>query len=163
MAARILRHLFAPSTRRRFPEQALQRITDAIEAGERRHTGEVCFAVEAALPLRDVIAGVSARERANDVFAQLRVWDTRADNGVLLYLLLADHAIEIVADRGFSNCVAAEEWQAACREIEAGLRRGEFERAVIDGVNRLTGIVARCFPRGSGADRNELPDRPVLL
>ncbi|MFC0677184.1 TPM domain-containing protein [Lysobacter korlensis] len=163
MAARVLRHLFAPSVRRRFPEQALQRITAAIEAGERRHTGEVCFAVEAALPVRDVFAGVGARDRAQDVFAQLRVWDTQADNGVLLYLLLADHAIEIVADRGFADCVTAEEWQAVCRSIEAGLRGGEFERAVIDGVTRLTDIVARCFPRGDAPDRNELPDRPVVL
>jgi uncharacterized membrane protein len=164
MVRRILRHLFAPSASRRFPEAALQRITAAIEAGERSHTGEVCFAVEAALPLAAVAAGVSARERAAEVFAQLRVWDTQANNGVLLYLLLADHAIELVADRGFDDCVTAAQWQAACRRIEDGLHRGEYEAAVLDGIAALSELVAGCYPSSGGtSDRNELPDRPHML
>lgn len=164
MAMRLLRHLFAPSVRRRFPEDALRRITAAIEAGERGHAGEVCFAVEAALPLRDVIAGVAARDRAAGAFAQLRVWDTQANNGVLLYLLLADHAIEIVADRGFDGRVAPAQWQAVCRRIEARLARGEYEAAVIDGIGALSELVAGGFPRaGDADDPNELPDRPQLL
>jgi uncharacterized membrane protein len=160
---RVLRHLFAPSAQRRFPEETLQRITAAIEAGERSHAGEVCFAVEAALPLRDLIAGVGARERAAGVFARLRVWDTRANNGVLLYLLLADHAIEIVADRGFDDCVTPAQWQAACRRIQEGLHRGNYEAAVLGGIAALSDLVAGCFPDEAATDRNELPDRPRLL
>jgi uncharacterized membrane protein len=164
MVARVLRHLFAPSVRRRFPEASLQRITAAIETGERGHTGEVCFAVEAALPLREVITGVGSRERATDVFARLRVWDTQANNGVLLYLLLADHAIEIVADRGLEGCVSPAQWQAVCRRIEGGLRGGDYEAAVLDGIAALSELVAGCFPRTGDADEpNELPDRPHLL
>jgi uncharacterized membrane protein len=164
MATRVLRHLFAPSVRRRFPEASLQRITAAIETGERGHTGEVCFAVEAALPLRDVMAGVGSRERAAEVFAQLRVWDTEANNGVLLYLLLADHAIEIVADRGFDDCVSPAQWQGVCRRIEDALRGGDCERAVLDGIAAMSELVAGCFPRTGDRDEpNQLPDQPHLL
>lgn len=160
---RVLRHLFAPSARRRFPEAALQRVTAAIEASEVRHAGEVCFAVESALPLRAVLAGVSARERAAEVFAQLRVWDTEANNGVLLYLLLADHRIEIVADRGYDGRVAAEQWHEVCAGIEARMRAGEPEAAVLYGIEALSTLVATHFPRTASEDRNELPDRPHLL
>ena len=97
--ARLLRHLFAPSARHMFPADRLQRITKAIAAGELSHTGEVCFAIEAALPATAVLVGQQARDRAVEIFGHLRVWDTEANNGVLLYVLLADHRIEIVADR----------------------------------------------------------------
>ncbi|GHE24713.1 TPM domain-containing protein [Vulcaniibacterium thermophilum] len=161
---RLLRHLFPPSVARRFPEASLARITEAIAAGERRHTGEVCFAVEAALPLAAAWAGVDARQRACEVFAQLRVWDTEANNGVLLYLLLADHRIEIVADRGFRGRVDDAHWTAICRGIEARLRRGEYEAGVLHGIAALHECVATHFPRIEGAsDPNELPDRPHIL
>ncbi|WP_189457905.1 TPM domain-containing protein [Cognatilysobacter bugurensis] len=161
---RTLRHVFPPSVRRRLSDAALARITGAIEAGEATHTGEVCFAVEAALPLNEAWRGVSSRDRAHEVFAQLRVWDTEVNNGVLLYLLLADHAIEIVADRGFEGRVDAAAWQAVCDEVQARLRDGEFEAAIVLGVERLSSIVAIAFPRGPGVvDRNELPNRPTVL
>lgn len=164
MVARMLRHLFPPSVRRRLSDAALARITAAIEAGEVKHTGEVCFAVEAALPWRDAWRGASPRDRAHEVFAQLRVWDTEANNGVLLYLLLADHAIEIVADRGFEDRVDADAWQAVCDEVQARLREGAFEAAIVLGVERLSSIVSAAFPRADGADdRNELPNRPTVL
>lgn len=161
---RWLRHLFAPSSARTFPAHALERIAQAIAASESRHTGEVCFAVEAALPVSAVIAGRRARERAADVFAQLRVWDTGANNGVLVYLLLADHAIEIVADRGFDGLVDAGEWQAICTALADALRAGEAEAGVLRAVDALCGLLQRHFPRPEGyVDVNELPDRPHML
>lgn len=164
MIARVLRHLFPPSVRRRLSDAALARITAAIEAGEATHTGEVCFAVEAALPWDDARRGKSPRDRAHEVFAQLRVWDTEANNGVLLYLLLADHAIEIVADRGFEGRVDAAVWQAACDDVQARLRDGAFEAAIVLGVERLSSILAAAYPRGPGViDRDELPNRPTVL
>ena len=161
---RWLRHLFAPSARRLFPEASLQRITAAIAASERRHTGEICFAVEAALPLQAVMAGVDARDRASDTFARLRVWDTEANNGVLLYLLLADHRIEIVADRAFSTLVSDAQWQGACRLVEERLRAGESEAAVLAGIEALSGILATHFPQHAGTvDHDELPNTPHIL
>lgn len=164
MAPRVLRHVFAPSVRRRLSDAALERVAAAIAAGEATHTGEVCFAVEAALPWREAWRGMSPRDRAHEVFAQLRVWDTAANNGVLLYLLLADHAIEIVVDRGFDGHVDAAAWRAVCDEVRARLREGAFETAIVLGIERLSTILAEAFPREAGiTDRNELPDRPAVL
>ena len=164
MLKRLLRHLFAPSARRLFPAERLQRIAAAIAESELRHSGEICFAVEAALPARAVLGGQQARDRALEVFAQLRVWDTDANNGVLLYLLLADHRIEIVADRGFDARVSAEQWRGVCQLIEERLRAGRSEAAVVDGVAAISELLARHFPRSAGdADRNELPDAPHVL
>jgi len=161
---RLFRHLFAPSARRLFPADRLQRIAAAINDSERRHAGEICFAVEAALPARVVWGGEQARERALEVFARLRVWDTDANNGVLLYLLLADHRIEIVADRGFDDRVSAEQWRGVCQLMEERLRAGRSEAAVVDGVAAISELLVRHFPRGADdADRNELPDAPHVL
>lgn len=161
---RWLRHLFAPSARRLYPEASLQRITAAIAASELRHTGEICFAVEAALPLQAVLSGTDARDRARDAFARLRVWDTAANNGVLLYLLLADHRIEIVADRAFDTLVSDAQWQGACRLVEERLRAGEPEAAVLAGIDALSDIIAAHFPHsGDAVDHDELPNAPHLL
>ena len=161
---RVLKHLFAPSARRLFPDERLQRITAAIAAGELRHRGEVCFAVEAALPASAVLAGRQARERAGEIFSQLRVWDTEANNGVLLYLLLADHRIEIIADRGFRDRVSAEQWRGVCKLIEERLRSGEPEAAVVVGIEALSTLVAEHFPRRpDDVDDNELPNAPHVF
>ena len=161
---RLLKHLFAPSSARLFPEDTLHAITDAIAAGERGHTGELCFAVEPALHWRAVVAGIDARTRAHEVFAQLRVWDTAANNGVLIYLLLADHRIEIVADRGLADRVSAEQWRGVCQLIEEGLRSGHPDTAVLRGLEAASALLAEHFPRDAAvADANELPDRPHLL
>lgn len=161
---RLFKHLFAAPARRLFPRDALQRIGAAIAASEARHTGEIRFAVESALHPRAVLAGLQARDRARDVFAQLRVWDTRANNGVLLYLLLAEHRIEIVADRGFDGLVGAEQWREVCRLIEERLRAGEPEVAALHGVEALSALIERHFPRAAGhVELNELPDEPHLL
>ena len=161
---RVLKHLFAPSARRLFPEARLQRITDAIKTGELRHRGEICFAVEAALPASAVLAGRQARDRAGEIFSQLRVWDTEANNGVLLYLLLADHRIEIIADRGFRDRVSAEQWRGVCKLIEERLRAGDSEAAVVGGIEALSTLVAEHFPRApDDVDDNELPDVPHVF
>jgi uncharacterized membrane protein len=161
---RLLKHLFAMPSRRLFSKDALQRIAAAIAASETRHTGEVRFAVESALHPRAVLAGAQARDRAEEVFAQLRVWDTQANNGVLLYLLLADHRIEIVADRGFNGRVSPEQWRGACLLIEERLRAGEPEAAVLRGIEALSALVEAHFPRETDyVDTNELPDEPHLL
>lgn len=161
---RLLRHLFARPARSLFPEDSLHRITDAIAAGERRHTGEVMFAVEAELPVGQVLRGVQARERALDAFARLRTWDTEANNGVLVYLLLADHRIEIVADRGLDRKVDAEQWRGVCQQMEQRLRAGEAEAAVVGGVEAVADLLAAHFPQdGSMPDEDELPNRPYIL
>jgi uncharacterized membrane protein len=163
MLARLLRHLFAPSAASRFPPASLQRIAAAVAAGEARHRGEVCFAVDAALPWRAVFAGADARGRAQAAFARLRVWDTAANNGVLLYLLLADRRIEVVADRGLAGRVSDEQWRGVCVLMEGRLRAGDAEGAAIAGVEAASDLLARHFPRRPGdADENELPDLPHL-
>ena len=161
---RWLRHLFAPSAKRAFPAESLQRIAASIARGESGHTGEICFAVEPALDWSALWAGQQAHERAREVFARLRVWDTEANNGVLLYLLLADHRIEIVADRGFDGKVSAEQWRGVCERVEQGMRAGDREAAVVAAVAALSELIAQHFPRGEHrVDRNELPDLPHLL
>ncbi|HZX79961.1 MAG TPA: TPM domain-containing protein [Lysobacter sp.] len=161
---RALRHLLAPSSARRFPPAMLERIAASIAASEARHTGEICFAVEAALPLRMALVGHRPRERALDVFARLRAWDTEANNGVLVYILLADRAIEIVADRGFDGRVDADAWAAICRDLEAAMRAGDTEAGVMHAIAAISDLLERHFPRPAGyVDTNELPDRPHML
>ena len=159
---RIGRHLLLPGWRARlaFPPAVLDRIEAAIAASERTHAGQIRFAVEAALDLPLLLRGMSARERAVDVFSMLRVWDTEHNNGVLIYLLLADHDVEIVADRGIHARVGAATWETICQDMEAHLRRGDFEQGVVTGIRAVGGCLAEHFPGPGGA---ELPDAPVLL
>jgi uncharacterized membrane protein len=163
--ASALRNLMTPSwlARRRFPERTLDAIQAAIRAGEAQHEGEICFAVEAALEHHDLWRGVGARERAHQVFSELRVWDTDANNGVLIFVLLAERDVEIVADRGAASRAAPEDWERVCRAMEAHFREGRFEEGAIAGVNAVSALLARHFPvSGERAERNELPDRPVV-
>jgi len=161
---RLLTHLFAPPASRLFPGKVLEHITSAIAQSELKHSGEICFAVEPALHWRAVVAGQSAEARARDVFSQLRVWDTECNNGVLVYLLLADRRIEIVADRGFAGRVDPAQWREACAVMERGLRSGSPEQAMLDGIAALTTLIAHHFPRDPAVDdRDELPNRPHML
>jgi len=157
---RAARHLFRLP--RAFSASAVQAIERAIVAGEATHRGEIRFAAEDALDARALFAGQPARERAIEVFSELRVWDTEENNGVLIYLLLADHDVEIVADRGIAARVGQDEWEAICREMEQALRGGNLERAVVGGVQAVSRLLARHFP-GRPGDRNELPDRPATV
>jgi uncharacterized membrane protein len=149
--------------RRHFSAAVLDAIQKAIAAGEQTHQGQVCFAAEGALPLHELARGRTPRARAQEVFAQLRVWDTEHNSGVLIYVLLADRAIEIVADRGIAARVAQGEWQALCDRMRDRFAGGDYERGAVEGVGAVSAIVARHFPAGGSAQANELPDRPVLL
>jgi uncharacterized membrane protein len=162
--SRLFRHLFTVDAQVRFPAADMERITAAIAEGETRHRGEVCFAVEGALDVRDVLRGVQARPRAIDAFGRLRVWDTAANNGVLVYLLLADHRIEIVADRGLAGVVSDEQWRGVCQLMEERLRAGEYADAVVDGIAAASDLLAVHFPQtAGGVDEDELPNAPVFL
>jgi uncharacterized membrane protein len=162
--ARIFCHLIAEgSAHRHFPSRVLDAIQKATAAGELRHKEQVCFAVEGALPLRELWRGRTPRQRAHEVFAHLRVWDTAHNSGVLIYVLLADRAIEIVADRGIAAKVAESEWESICTQIQQRFAAGEFERGAVEGVTAVSDILAKHFPVDGTPSANELPDRPVLL
>jgi uncharacterized membrane protein len=161
---RIGRHLLLNRgrVRRAFSPEALANIERAIKAGEATHTGQVRFAVEGALDGAPLFRDQSARARAIDVFARLRVWDTAHNNGVLIYLLLADRDVEIVADRGIDARVGHARWETICRAMEAEFRAGCFEDGVVKGIAEVSALLAAHFP-ADGAHRNEMPDKPVVL
>jgi uncharacterized membrane protein len=148
--------------RRVFPPRALARIEQAIKAGEATHAGQIRFVVEGALDAAPLFRDQSPRARALDQFSHLRIWDTAQNNGVLIYLLLADRDVEIVADRGIDAKVGAEGWETICRDMEAEFRAGHFERGVIKGIEAVSRELARHFPPDS-QPRNELPDKPVVI
>lgn len=161
---RIVRHLLVTEgqVRKAFPRSTLDKIEQAVRASESLHVGEIRFAVEGALDGAPLLKGQSARDRAIDLFAQLRVWDTQHNTGVLIYLLLADRAVEIVADRGIHAVVGAQPWSAVCRQMEAAFRQADFEGGVLGGVQAVTQHLASHFP--SQIDKsNELSDAPLLL
>jgi uncharacterized membrane protein len=162
---RMLRHVVTDhaAVRRTFPSRDMSRIEAAIAEGERMHRGQVCVAIEGALPAGRVLKRVHPRERALEVFGLLRVWDTEENCGVLVYLLLADRDVEIVADRGIHKIVGDAAWQAICTRMEAAFRDGKFADGVVAGVAEISAILAKHFPRTGGSSVNELSDRPVIL
>jgi uncharacterized membrane protein len=161
---RITRHLLQHHWKRRsvFPPALLVRIEQAIKAGEATHAGQLRFVVEGALDGAPLFHNQPARERALDIFSQLRIWDTAHNNGVLIYLLLADRDVEIVADRGIDGKVGHEGWEKICQEMETDFRAGHFERGVIKGIEAVSREMAKHFPR-EGSGPNELPDAPVVI
>jgi uncharacterized membrane protein len=148
--------------RRIFPRRVLTAIEQAIKAGEATHSGQVRFVVEGALDGAPLFRDQPARERALDIFSQLRIWDTAHNNGVLIYLLLADRNVEIVADRGIDVKVGSAGWEKICADMETDFRAGNFERGVIKGIEAVSRQLAAHFPK-HGAGRNELPDAPVVI
>lgn len=164
MWRRFLRHWLTThwQLRRCFGAGVLDAIEAAIADSERRHAAEVRFVVEAALPVSAVLAGITARTRALELFSQLRVWDTAQNNGVLVHVLFADRAIEIIADRGYNGRVSPAQWQEICSELEQRFRAGEFAAGAAAAIARITALIAPLFP-AVGTDVNELPDRPTLL
>ena len=161
---RIGKHLLQSRWRVRqvFTHAVLTRIEQAIKASEAHHAGQIRFAVEGALDGMALFSDQAPRARALDVFAHLRVWDTEHNNGVLIYLLLADRDVEIVADRGFNTKVSAAQWEEICHRMEAEFRNGHFEQGVQKGIAAVTQQLSTYFPP-SGPHRNELPDKPVVL
>ena len=161
---RITRHLLQHHWRARrvFPQSVLDRIEQAIRRGEATHTGQVRFVVEGALDGRPLFGNQPARARALAVFSHLRIWDTAHNNGVLIYLLLADRDVEIIADRGIDAKIGATGWEAICRAMEAEFASGRFERGAIAGIEAVSRELARHFPP-DGSHLNELPDTPVVM
>lgn len=164
--ARIWRHRWIDEAevRRALPEAAMQRLAGRVAASERRHSGEIRVCVEAGLPMSYLWRHAPARERAVMLFGKLRVWDTAHNNGVLVYLLLAEHAIEIVADRGIHSQVDAAEWAAMAQRMSAAFREGRFEDGLTQALEEISALLVEHFPLGEGeVDVNELPDEPVVL
>ncbi|MEW6769707.1 MAG: TPM domain-containing protein [Pseudomonadota bacterium] len=161
---RIGKHLLSNRwrVRRAFPRLALTHIESAIKASEAKHEGQIRFVVEGALDGRPLFANQSTRARAIDVFARLRVWDTAHNNGVLIYLLLADRKVEIVADRGIDARVGHAAWQKICDTMELEFRAGNFERGALRGIADVTAVLVANYP-SSGPHPNELPDKPVVI
>ncbi len=161
---RIVKHLLMTDgqVRRTFGRSTLNKIEAAIKASEGEHVGEIRFAVEGGLDGAPLFKGQSARERAIELFSQLRVWDTEQNTGVLIYLLLADRAVEIVADRGIHAKVDSQEWSKACRQMEAAFRQSNFEGGVVSGVQAVTRHLKQHFP-SDRHDGNELSNKPVVL
>src|SRR4051794_19143035 len=161
---RIGRHLLQHRWRERriFPPMVLAAIEAAIKAGEATHSGQVRFVVEGALDGAPLFRNQPARERALDLFSQLRIWDTAENNGVLIYLLLADRDVEIIADRGIDAKVGLSGWGKICREMEADFSYGRFESGAITGIEAVSRHLATHFPPDVST-RNELPDAPVVI
>ena len=161
---RITKHLLLThwQVNRAFPRKTLIAIEQAIQASETAHIGEIRFVVEGALDGVPLFKGQSARERAIDVFSQLRIWDTEHNNGVLIYLLLADRDVEIVADRGIHSKVGSREWESICQAMETAFKQARFEGGVVTGIQTVTQHLMKHFP-ASGTGQNELPDKPMVL
>src|SRR6202171_582011 len=147
--ARIGKHLLHHHwwQRRYLPPKVLAAIEAAIKAGEATHSGQVRFVVEGALDGAPLFRGQSARDRALDIFGRLRIWDTAHNNGVLIYLLLADRKVEIIADRGIDAKVGAGGWEKICRAMETDFRAGNFESGVIRGIESVSRQLATHFPK----------------
>jgi uncharacterized membrane protein len=161
---RFWRHVLMSPVRaaRCFNAATLDAIQREIALQERRHRGEICLVVEAELTSAQLWRDLSPRERAKEVFALRGVWNTEENNGVLIYLLLAERSVEIVADRGIDARVAQEEWHAPCRMMESHFSAGRFEEGAIAGVRAVSELLVRHYPAG-GEERNELADRPALI
>jgi uncharacterized membrane protein len=162
--ARALVHLSTGRRRlsRAFPQAVLAAVEAAVRRAESGHRGELRFAVEASLDPRPLWSDQTARDRAVDVFSMLRVWDTEHNNGVLIYVLLADRAVEIVADRGIAHRVAQAEWDAICARMREAYARGDYECGSVEGIGAIGEVLARHFP-AAASGRNELPDDPIVL
>lgn len=160
---RLFQHLLHTPlhTRRAFPPPARERLRDAIATSERQHRGEIRLVVEGDWPLSAVLTGRTCRERALDVFGLTRVWDTEENTGILIYVLLCEHRVELLADRGIHQQVSPEEWQAACRQLEQDFAKGDFEAGCQRAITDLTTLLARHFPV-QGRNPNELPDAPIV-
>lgn len=149
--------------RRRFPASLLDEMAVAIANGERGHKGEVCFAIESRLAPGTVLAGLDAEHRARQVFAQLHVWDTQHNSGVLFYVLMAEHRVVILADRGVAAVVTQAEWDAVRDRMLACFARGEWRKGCIDAIGEAHALLVRHFPGNDKDAPDELPDRPVIL
>ena len=148
---------------RRFDQEAFARIEAAIAAGEERHRGEIRFALEAHLDVAAIWRGQTPRERALDVFARHGIWDTEGNTGVLLYLLWADHAVEIVADRAALRALPSAQWSAICDRLASACATGRPVDGVLEAIAAINDALASALPLGPDRDDNELGNRPIRL
>lgn len=164
MIGRILKHLITPPWRLRlvFTGEVMTAIDSAVADSEKRHRGEIRFAVEAGLDWHDLRRNVDARARAAEVFARLRVWDTEENTGVLIYVQWVNRRVEILADRGIARLVPQSAWDAICRQMEADFRTGRFGAGSVAAVAAAGDLLANAIPAGA-VNPNELPNKPVLL
>jgi uncharacterized membrane protein len=163
--ARILKHRWLDETdvARALNGPALTRLEQRVASSETRHSGEIRLCVEASLPLSYLWRNASARQRAVTMFGKLRVWDTEHNNGVLIYLLLAERAIEIVADRGLARQVPQAQWDGLLAGMQAAFRAGHFEEGLAQAIDAVHALLLQRFPLAEGqANPNELPDRADL-
>jgi uncharacterized membrane protein len=162
--SRVFRHWRSTKAdaQRAFPEQTLAAAAQAITAGEQTHRGELRFIVEKALPTDEVWDGISNRQRALALFADYGVWDTEDNCGVLIYVNLADHKVDIVADRGIDRKIDSGTWQAVCRTMTEGFRQGNYHEATLAAIEQVNALLREHFP-ANGSRPNELPDRPIML
>ena len=162
---RILKHrwLDQGDANRAVPVDMVERLMRRVAASEKRHTGEIRICVEAGLPLSYLWRDASARERALMMFSKLRMWDTQNNNGVLIYLLLADHAIEIVADRGLNHRVTEAQWKAMATNLGAAIRAGRYEDGLTQALEEVSAILVRHFALMPGqGSPDELPNGPIV-
>ena len=161
---RAWRHVTSSSAdaKRAFPETTLSAISEAITAGEQTHRGEVRLIVEKALPMDEAWDGVTNRQRALALFADYGVWDTEDNCGVLIYINLAEHKVDIVADRGIDRKIDSATWQAICQTMTNGFRAGNFHDATLAAIGQVNDLLRQHFP-ANGTRANELPDKPLML
>lgn len=161
---RILRHIMLPDwwVRRHVPASALSAIKQAVTESETKHLGELRFVFEATLPLFELLRKRPIRERALDIFSELRVWDTENNSGILIYIQLLDRRVEIVADRGINARVSQDFWEMVCRRMEEAFERSDFEAGCLAALEEITAILRTFYPNTVASNPNELPNRPAL-
>lgn len=161
---RLFRHgfTFPWLVKRYFSPEGLKKIEAEIAKSETQHSGEIRFVVESNLSFLDILGKKTAKKRALEIFSQLHIWDTEQNNGVLIYFLLADHDFEILADRGIHQHVGKAGWEAISQQMEAMLKKGEFEQGVMFGIGQIGAALTKHFP-AHGENPNELPNKPILL
>jgi uncharacterized membrane protein len=149
--------------KRLFPPETLTTIQSMIAAGEATHRAEVRVIVEPSLTLNEVLSGMTSRQRASELFTLYRIWDTDENCGVLIYINLADHQVEIIADRGLTKRILPDDWQYICTTMTNGFAQDEYHDSVIAGLRQLNALLKRRFPDASSTQFDQLSDLPILL
>jgi uncharacterized membrane protein len=161
---RFFKHFFSHpwQVNRHLSAIALHEIEKAIAASEKKHAGEMHLVVESGLHPMEIFYKKTPKKRAIELFGRLNIWDTELNNGVLIYLLLADRDVEIVADRGIDKHVGHAGWEKICREMEDLFRKSEFEAGVLHGIDKIGAVLEKHFPITS-AKKNEISNKPLIL
>jgi len=146
-----------------FSKTTLAKIENEIQSSEKLHLSELCVIVENSLDLMSVFKGVTSRERALELFSQYRIWDTENNSGILLYILLADHRLEIIADRGVSRLAKDKNFSKIASAIESKFREKEYEEGLISGIQSITKLLTEFYPAKKKRSKNEIPNKPVLI